>query len=233
MSVHAIKYRAIVFDLGGVLLDSEAVHESAARHVASRFRLAVPETTWPRIRGGAYEDFFAHVLSLPANRDACVSALQITIQAYDRYHRDVTTSARLFPFAIDLLELARARFPYVALATSSEWRLADAVLRHFGLAGYFDCVVCGEHLTQKKPAPEAYLVTAWLLGINPASMLVVEDSTHGIRAARLARSRVIGIASRNEVQALMACRAHYVTRDHRELISLVQRLADTATQSAP
>ena len=63
-----MKWKAIVFDLGGVLLDSEEAHESAARRIVAICRLAVPDVYWHRIRGVAYEDFFAYVLALPANR---------------------------------------------------------------------------------------------------------------------------------------------------------------------
>lgn len=220
-----MKYRAIVFDLAGVLLDSEEAHEVAARRVASLLRLSVPEPWWSRIRGGAYESFFEQVLSLPGNAQCGLRPMQVVLQAYDCYYEEVRRSARLLPGAVDVLELSRASFRFVALATSSEWRLVDAALSHFRMAPYFDGVISGDHLTQKKPAPEAFLVTAWLLGVKPSSMIVVEDSTHGIRAARLARAHVIGIATSRDPQALTAAAAHHVVLDHRELIAHLRSLA--------
>ena len=227
-----MRYRAIAFDLGGVLLDSEDAHESGARRVAAHFRLAVPDDAWWRIRGGAYEDFFGYVLSLPANVGRGLGAVQVVLQAYEVYLDEVRRSARLFPQAGDVLSLSRSLFGLVAIATSSEWRLVDAVLRHFRLAGHFDGVITGDHLTQKKPAPEAFLVTAWLLGIRPGSMVVVEDSAHGVRAARLARTKVIGIATSRDAQALKAAGAHLVARDHGELAACIRRLAETARVEA-
>jgi beta-phosphoglucomutase len=221
-----MRYRAVAFDLGGVLLDSEGAHESAARRVAARFRLAVPEDAWWRIRGGAYEDFFGYVLSLPANVGCGVCAMQVVLQAYEFYYDEVRCSARLFPGIDDVLSLSRSLFGQVAIATSSEWRLVDAVLRHFRLAEQFDGVITGDHLTQRKPAPEAFLVTAWLLGIRPDRMLVVEDSAHGVRAARLARTHVIGIATNKDPQALRSAGAHHVARDHGELAACICRLGE-------
>jgi len=221
-----MSYRAVAFDLGGVLLDSEDAHESAARRVAAHFRLAVPEGAWRRIRGGAYEDFFDHLLSLPANANCGVRAMHIALQAYDFYYEEVRRSGRLFPNAIEVLELSRSTFGLVAIATSSEWRLVDAALRHFRLAELFDGVITGDHLTQKKPAPEAFLVTAWLLGVRPSSMVVVEDSAQGIRAARLARTKVVGIATSRDPQALRAAGAHHVARDHGELAECIRRLGE-------
>jgi HAD superfamily hydrolase (TIGR01509 family) len=220
-----LKFRAIAFDLAGVLLDSEKAHEHAARRAAAHLGLVVPEQAWPRLRGGAYEDFFAYLTSLPENAHRALRPMQVVLLACDFYHDEVRRTARLYDDTINLLETARARFAYVAVATSSEWRLVDTALRHFGLNGYFDAVISGDHLTQRKPAPEAYLVTAWLLGVGPGSMVVIEDSTHGIRAARLARAHAIGLATSRDAEALRAAKAHSVVRDHAELIERLDEMA--------
>lgn len=218
-------YRAIVFDLAGVLLDSERAHETAARRVVARLGLAVPEDSWRRIRGAAYESFFDHILSLPDNSSRALQPTQVVLQAYDAYLEEVCQSARLFDHAIETLEAARAAFASVAIATSSEWRLVDAAIRHFDLGRYFDGIISGDHITQKKPAPEAFLVAAWLLGTRPSDMVVVEDSMHGIRAARLARTHVVGIATSKDPETLRKANAHHVVDNHRELIAHIGRLA--------
>ena len=218
-------YRAIVFDLGGVLLDSEDAHESAARRVVARFGLWVPADRWLQIRGAAYESFFDEVLALPQNAGCSVPAVDASSCAYDCYCEEVLNSARLFPESIRLLELCRSSFEFMAVATSSEWRLVHVVLHHFGLGKYFDGVVSGDHVTQKKPAPEAFLVAAWLLGVKPRDMLVVEDSMHGIRAARLARARAIGLATSKDPQTLQYAEAHHVVADHAELSAYIAALA--------
>jgi HAD superfamily hydrolase (TIGR01509 family) len=220
-----MSYRAIVFDLAGVLLDCEEAHESAARRAAMHLGLGVPEQWWSRIRGGAYESFFEQVLALPENAGCGLRLVEVVLRAYDFYYEDVQRSARLLPDAMRVLELSRATFGLVALATSSEWRLVDAALGRFGLGAFFDGVVSGDHITQKKPAPEAFLVTAWLLGVRPNSMIVVEDSTHGIRAGRLARAHVIGIATNRDPGVLKRADAHHVVLDHAELIAHLGRLA--------
>jgi phosphoglycolate phosphatase len=220
-----MSYRAIVFDLGGVLLDCEEAHANAVRRVAVQLRLHLGTDTAQQIRGGAYEDFFDRILSLPENAGCQARPPQAALQAYDYYYDEVRRSARLFPGALEVLEAARTLFPFVAIATSSEWRLVDVALRHFGLGGYFDGIISGDHITQKKPAPEAFLVAAWLLGVKPSAMIVVEDSIHGIRGARLARAHVVGIATNNDPQALRAAEAHRVVGSHRELIEHLRELS--------
>jgi len=218
-------HQAIVFELGGVLLDSQNAIENAARQVATRLRLCVPEETWQSFRGVGYESFFGEVLSLPANKDCAVHISHVVSLAYDSCCEEIGRSARLFPNVPELLQLSRANFGRVAIATSCEWRFVAAAFKQFDLERYFDGVVSGDHLTQKKPAPEAYLVTAWLLGVKPTSMIAVENSVLGIRAARLARTPVIGVATTTDAQMLRDARADHVANDHGELLEYVRELA--------
>lgn len=220
-----MSYRAIVFDLGGVLLDCEEAHANAVRRVALQLRLHVGADSMRRIRGGAYEDFFDHVLSRPENSACQARSTQAALQAYDYYYEEVRRSARLFPGAMEVLKAARSMFASVGIATSSEWRLVDVALRYFGFAGFFDGIISGDHVTQRKPAPEAFLVAAWLLGVKPNSMIVVEDSTHGIRAARLARAHVVGIATNADAEVLRMAEAHQVVGNHRELLEHLNELS--------
>lgn len=221
-----VRLSAIVFDLGGVLLDAEEAHANAARLAAQDFSLPVSVAEWECIRGSAYEDFFYRVLASPANIHRRADLHELVARAYDLYLEQVVDSADLIPYALEALKVSRASFEFVAVATSSEGRLVDTVLRRFHLTEYFDCVVSGDHLTQKKPAPEAFLVVAWLLGIKPGSMVVVEDSEPGIRAARLARTHVVKIDSKGDDQASLAVRAHQVVRGHRELIAYIRALEE-------
>ncbi len=228
-----MSYRAVVLNLGGVLLDCEDAHTNAVRWVVAQLRLHVEADALLQIRGGAYEDFFERILSLPENSGCHTRPAQAALQAYDCYYEEVRRSARLFPGAVEVLETARSMFPCVAIATSSEWRLVDVALRHFGLGRFFDGIVSGDHITQKKPAPEAFLVTAWLLGVQPRSMIVVEDSTHGIRGARLARAHVVGIATNRDPQVLRTAGANAVVGSHRELVGLLSELSTVGQLSRP
>lgn len=223
-------YRAIVFDLGGVLLDSEEAHASAARVAARRFNLAIPAGDWPRIRGASYENFFARFLTANAAAEPGGDTSRVVAFAYDLYFEELRRSARLFPHVIDLLSLARKTFEYVAVATSMEWRLADHALRVAQLTSYFDCVMSGDHVTQKKPDPEIFLVLAWLLGIKPSRMVVVEDSSHGIRAGRLARAHVVKIATIEGEAAQLGAVAHRSVSGHIELLSYIRDLSSSSSK---
>lgn len=184
-----VSYQAIAFDLGGVIIDSELLHEQAARIVANDRGLRISEQDWFRIHGAAYENFFAYLPSIgnDLHNEECVRAC--IRDAYRWYYRLVKKYAKLYDGAIDVLETARSAYPFVALTTSVEWPLVQVVFRKFRkyrLESFFDHVVSGSQVLLTKPFPEPYLVTASYFGVKPRDMVVVEDSYVGLRSAFLA-----------------------------------------------
>jgi HAD superfamily hydrolase (TIGR01509 family) len=101
------------------------------------------------------------------------------------------SSVTLRPGAFDLLAEVRAAGAPYALVTSSERVIMDAVLRGTGLE--FPVTVCAEDVTRIKPDPEPYLLATKLLGVDPASSVVLEDSPNGVVAAEAAGCRVIAV----------------------------------------
>ena len=85
----------------------------------------------------------------------------------------------------------------LAVASSSNRELIDAVLRRLGLTGLFEVTVSSEEVPRGKPAPDVYLEAALRLGVAPARCIAVEDSASGIRAAHAAGMRVIAYPNRH------------------------------------
>jgi HAD superfamily hydrolase (TIGR01509 family) len=96
----------------------------------------------------------------------------------------------LKPGAAALLAAARGRVS-LGLASSSPERLIDAVLTHFGIAGFFGAIVSGESVAHPKPAPDIFLHTAASLRVAPPDCVVLEDSLAGATAGRAAGMKVI------------------------------------------
>lgn len=221
-------YRAIAFDLVGVILDSEQLHAAAALIAANNAGIRLTQDDYERLHGASFETFFLSLFareSPPGTRGIVQTAVA---EAYAEYFMLVKKHAVLYDGAIDALETARALFPAVALTTSIEWPIVAIVFRKFrraGLARFFDCVITGSHVSLPKPFPEAYLVTAEYLGVKPKEMLAVEDSFLGIRAARRAGAVTIGIATKHRAAELALDtrprRADYAVDDHEGLIQLL------------
>jgi HAD superfamily hydrolase (TIGR01509 family) len=180
---------AVVFDLDGVLVDSEHVWDEARKELAAK-------------RGGRWHD--------RASRDMMgMSSLE-----WSRYMRDeiglreppeeisaevVRRLEEIYRRELPLVEGARgaverlaARWP-LALASSSNRELIDLVLELSGLARHFLVTVSSEEVARGKPAPDVYLEAARRLGVPPERCAAIEDSANGIRSAKAAGMRVLAI----------------------------------------
>jgi HAD superfamily hydrolase (TIGR01509 family) len=180
---------AVVFDMDGVLLQSEEVwDEVRERYVRERdgrydeevqramMGMSAPE--WSRF---LHED--AGVPDEPEQINADV--VELMLEAYLR-------ELPLVPGAVETVRRIAARFP-LALASSSNRAIFEEALHLAGLEECFDATVSSEEVERGKPAPDVYLEAARRLGVAPERCTAVEDSHAGIRSAKAAGMRVIAI----------------------------------------
>jgi HAD superfamily hydrolase (TIGR01509 family) len=184
---------AVVFDLDGVLLDSEQLWDAAREQLAEE-------------RGGRWHD--------RAQRDM----MGMSSREWSRYMHD-TIGLREPPEEINrevvqrLSDLYRERLPVIGgalavverlaarwplgLASSSNRELIDLALELLGVRDLFEATVSSEEVASGKPAPDVYLEVARRLGVDPARTAAIEDSRNGILAAKAAEMRVIAIPNRH------------------------------------
>ena len=180
---------AVVFDMDGVIVDSEQVWEEVREAYtlehgrvyterATRDMMGMSSTEWSR--------YMAEVLGLPGTPEEINAAVVERMLA--RYGEDPP----LIPGAVDAVRTIAARWP-CAIASSSNRELIEVVLRVSGLAGVVREEVSSEEVARGKPAPDVYLEAARRLGADPAASAGVEDSHNGIRSAKAAGMRVIAV----------------------------------------
>lgn len=206
--------KAIIFDLDGVIIDSEALHEEAGRMAMSRYALDATSLDFDAFKGKTEQDVFEYVVE--ANDVNHVSVADL-IALKQRLYGDLLD--RLLPVqgALAFIErLAQAGFA-LGLTTSSLPENQQRAFDKFDLHRYFDTVVTAADVTHAKPHPEPYLTTAQRLGVAPAHCLVVEDSTHGVRSARRAGCRVAGLTTTFGKEALAEAGAEVVVDGFDEL----------------
>jgi len=180
---------AVVFDMDGVLLQSEEVwdvvreqyvRERGGRYDAEvqRTMMGMSSTEWSRY---LHDD--AGVADEPEEINAEV--VRRMLSAYKEH-------LPLIPGAVDAVRRVAAEFP-LGLASSSNRELIDVALEQAGLVPYFAATVSSEEVARGKPAPDVYLEATRRLGVDPKRCAAVEDSHGGIRSAKAAGMRVVAI----------------------------------------
>ena len=212
--------RAILFDLDGVLIDSEGLHTAAAAAALAEHGVHLPLGLIDEFIGTPDAVFMRHASETylhgrvsPA--DLLASKQRIYLQTEDRL--------QAVPGALDFLRAVRPQ-KATALVTSSLRHNQELAFARFGLAPCFDAVVTAEDVTHTKPHPEPYLTAVVRLGVPAAECLVIEDSLHGLAAARAAGCRTLALATSCPVDTLVAADADYVCRDYTEVGVVWQRL---------
>jgi HAD superfamily hydrolase (TIGR01509 family) len=180
---------AVVFDLDGVLIDSEPVWERVRRGlVAERGGRWAPDAQ-RRLMGMSTPEWARYLsedlgVGLPPD--------QVAAEVIDRMAASYRQRIPLLPDALEAVRRLAARWP-LGLASSAPAVLIETVLQAAGLRPCLQVTMSTEQVPHGKPAPDIYLAVAARLGVSPADCAAVEDSSNGLRSAAGAGMRVIAI----------------------------------------
>ncbi|MDX6409973.1 MAG: hypothetical protein QOE13_3044 [Gaiellaceae bacterium] len=183
---------AVVFDLDGVIVDSEQVwddvrerlaHERGGRwsEQAQADMMGMSSTEWSR--------YMHETVGLPEPPEEINR--EVVSRMLDRYSERLP----LIEGAVEAVKRLAAHWP-LAVASSSNRELIDRVLQVSGLVSYFRTTVSSEEVVRGKPAPDVYLEAARRLDVQPARAVAIEDSANGIRSAHAAGMHVVAIPNR-------------------------------------
>lgn len=173
--------KIIIFDMDGVVLNSEPLHETARQRMFQKMQI-IPNESFPSPVGNSASGFWRQVLefcNLTGDPDA-LEAEQYHLVAKQIEENHVPTSDGL----IEVFDWARSNGVKTALASSSTRVLVDETLRLLNIHHYFDCTVAGDEIEMKKPAPDVYLKVLEKTGFSASQAIAVEDSCSGTIAAK-------------------------------------------------
>jgi HAD superfamily hydrolase (TIGR01509 family) len=174
--------QAVVFDMDGVLVDSEPVWEEVRRHVVASRGGRWDDDTQDRMMGmstGEWSRYLSEDQGVKLTPEE-TAATVISAMA-ERYSRELP----LLPGAVEAVTRLSQRWT-LGLASSSPRTLIDTVLAAAGIADLFTATLSTEEVPRGKPAPDGYLTVAKRLDVDPGNCVAVEDSSNGLRSAAAA-----------------------------------------------
>jgi beta-phosphoglucomutase len=191
--IEPTRLRGVIFDMDGVLVDSEPfLAEAAIRMFAEKGFELKPEEFHPFV--GMGEDRY---LGGPAEaRGIPFDAAKDKARTYALYLDLIRGKLHPLPGVREFVDRCREKGLPLAVASSADAIKVEGNLREIGLpASTFDAVITGSDVARKKPSPDIFLEAARRLGLDPTTCLVIEDAVAGVAAARAAGSRCLALAT--------------------------------------
>ena len=192
---------AVIFDFDGVVIDSHEAHGRSWFALAEELGHELSHETFVSTFGQRNESI------LPFLGWAKEGELERIQQLGDRkedLYREILRAEGIEPLAgvVALLEDLKANGIPCAIGTSTPRANVECVLEITGIANYFTDIAASEDVSRGKPDPEVFLKAAAKLGINPAACVVIEDAQVGLRAARAAGMKALGVTTTHPADAL-------------------------------
>lgn len=214
-----MKGKAVLFDMDGVLIDSEAVMLRAAMDALREFGIETAPEDFTAFVGAGEERY----LGGPAELHGGAYRPEYKARAYALYGEYVGSGASVPDGVLEVLRDLKGKGYRLAVGSSADLIKVQYNLTAIGVPdGTFDLIVTGSDVERKKPYPDVYLYAAEAFGLPPASCTVVEDAVNGIRAAQNAGMHNIAITSSFTRQYLMdTVHPEQIIDDIRELTALL------------
>jgi HAD superfamily hydrolase (TIGR01509 family) len=185
-------YHALIFDLDGLLIDSETIYRKISYKMAADFGKELHDGIWGKQMGRSPIEsltIFREELGITSHTAQELADLrkELLLEAFSK-------DLEILPGALEIIQAFHGRIA-MAIATGSPQDLMDAALSKLGLNGYFDFMMPTDKILLSKPDPEVYQKTVEALGLQSDECIVLEDSTNGALAGHLAGCYVIAVPS--------------------------------------
>jgi HAD superfamily hydrolase (TIGR01509 family) len=187
-----VAVRAVIFDMDGVIVDSEPYSLRALIDILRQYSIEPTEDDIRRSYGRRIRDDFVDYFSrygVTADLDTAIA------RKHARYYHLAAGRLKPFPGVMALVKRLHAYGYRLALASSGDRVKVAFGMQALGLDGTFESVVCGDDVRRGKPDPEIYVLAAQRLGIPPAGCVAIEDAPAGVEAAKRAGMRCIAVTN--------------------------------------
>jgi HAD superfamily hydrolase (TIGR01509 family) len=188
----SVAIRAVIFDMDGVIVDSEPYSMQALIEVLREHGIDPTPEDLHRSYGRTIREDFAHYFrkyGVAADLEAAIA------RKHARYCQLASGLLTPFPGVMALVERLRRSGYRLGLASSGSQAKVALGMDALSINGIFDTIVTGDDVTQSKPHPQIYLLAARRLGVEPAACVAIEDAPAGVQAAKRAGMRCIAVTN--------------------------------------
>ena len=213
---------AVIFDMDGVLIDSEPIHIGIEKQLFDKLGIDVSETVHRSYMGASNEFMYSDLRS----RFKLSESVTELIESDELFRSDYFQRLDTIPAndgLISLLGQIKTAGLKLAVATSSSPEIANLLLNKCGIAPFFDAIVTTSEAGKSKPSPDVYLLAAKKIGVSPEDCIVFEDSPNGLLAAKSAGIFCVVIQSDSELIQKLS-KADYLIQSFTEIT--LTRLTD-------
>lgn len=192
--------KAILFDMNGVIIDDEHIHEKAFHDTVKGFGIDLSHENYLECCAGRIDEVGYEKIAKKHGKQLPIEKL--LRKKSEVYLNLFPTHKKAYDGVVDLIKKLSQNFQ-LALTSSSSRVEVDLVLKEFDIAQYFEVTISADDVSRGKPDPEPYLTTVEKIDKKPSECVVVEDSASGVRSAKQAGCWCIGVTTTHEKKKLL------------------------------
>jgi len=209
----------LIFDMDGVLVDSEPQHKTAKELAFAEIGIVLPESVYDNYKGRPDATMLPEILRA---RGFPTERIQELLRRKRQLYEEIEHDLQAVDGAVDFVRWAASRYK-IALATSATARNREATLRLLGIGDLFHAVVDASGHQRPKPDPEVFLIALEKLQLKAADCWIIEDSVNGLRAAKAAGCFSAAITTTFDKNTLASAGADIVVDSFSELQAVLER----------
>lgn len=215
-----MSFRAAIFDMDGVIINSEPLHVDAWRETAQKYGASISDEVMNSFRGHRVQEVARRLKEELFPAEFISISIEQLMQEKNQLLVSLSaTRAELIPGVKAFLEAVRSSPLKIALATACDPEIQEIYFKRFELNKYFDVMITGGDISKGKPDPEVYLKALGKLFLSSNECFVIEDAVNGVKSAKAAKCYTIGITTTFPRAALLEAGADLVVDQFVELSS--------------
>ncbi len=211
----------IIFDMDGVIVDTEPLHIQHLHGYLRKIGVVEPESFKRSLKGVSARDTWQMLIENFDLEDDLETLIQDSRESYIDYLESLDTLP-VIPGVVQLVKTLHSKGYRLALGSSAAPKRIELFLHKLSLQKYFERIVSGDDVKKSKPAPDIFLKAAQLMQVKPSDCVVIEDANNGIAAARAAGMKCIAYGGSVHNSDDLA-QADLIVKDFKTLANSIER----------